>query len=228
MSQQQVWYAMTASGNLGPLKPIELKGMAERGDLGPNDLIWTEGWEEWKSAKDTPLAKCFGPKEAAPPVAAIPQAQSALPVIQVNSSQCPAAVPHNDQRMTFIVIGGVLALAVLSVLLGIISVVVLMTPDSDEPRRPSRRNESGESSSAPKSSEEYKRGYEQGAIVKLGLRTDVGIGLRSASDLRGLDGLGPEAVAAKTGIRIELGGGPPGSVERRWWEQGWKDGFKSK
>lgn len=46
------WYYARDNKQLGPVSSIELKRLADAGDLEPNDLVWREGMTEWSSAKN--------------------------------------------------------------------------------------------------------------------------------------------------------------------------------
>ncbi len=38
----------------GPVSGHELKQAANRGDIGPDDLVWMSGWNEWHKASRVP------------------------------------------------------------------------------------------------------------------------------------------------------------------------------
>lgn len=45
------WYLARGGEQSGPVTMAELKRLADRGELGPEDLIWSEGWSEWQPAR---------------------------------------------------------------------------------------------------------------------------------------------------------------------------------
>jgi hypothetical protein len=46
------WYYARDNKQMGPVSSIELKRLADAGDLEPNDLVWREGMTEWSSARN--------------------------------------------------------------------------------------------------------------------------------------------------------------------------------
>jgi len=45
------WYYARENKQLGPVGPAELKQLAERGELGPDQLVWREGMDDWVPAR---------------------------------------------------------------------------------------------------------------------------------------------------------------------------------
>ena len=48
MSQE--WYYAKGERRHGPISSKQLRGLAESGELQPNDLVWTEGMTDWRPA----------------------------------------------------------------------------------------------------------------------------------------------------------------------------------
>src|SRR5439155_506951 len=68
-SQPPGWYVIRNGQQAGPLTSDDLKRFAESGELGPEDLLWREGWTEWKAVKATPLVQVLAlPMPQPPPV----------------------------------------------------------------------------------------------------------------------------------------------------------------
>jgi hypothetical protein len=71
MSQQQVWYVTSTSGQQsGPFTVSQLKALADSAQLSPNDMLWTEGLAEWVAANS--FKQLFPETPVAPPVAPRP------------------------------------------------------------------------------------------------------------------------------------------------------------
>lgn len=45
------WYYAKSGGRHGPVSDSELKSLAGRGELQPDDLVWTDGIAEWRPAR---------------------------------------------------------------------------------------------------------------------------------------------------------------------------------
>jgi DNA-binding beta-propeller fold protein YncE len=90
MAQKQLWYVTKNGQQLGPYSSRQLKELANSGQLEPNDLIWTEGLQEWILART--IKQLFPEKPAAPPLASVP------PVVGTSQRQGAssplAAAPH--------------------------------------------------------------------------------------------------------------------------------------
>ena len=41
------WFYYANEQRIGPVEAEEIRGRVERGELGPDDLVWTEGMAEW-------------------------------------------------------------------------------------------------------------------------------------------------------------------------------------
>lgn len=44
------WYCAIDGRRRGPLEPIELKELADRGELSPDDLVWRDDYPDWVKA----------------------------------------------------------------------------------------------------------------------------------------------------------------------------------
>jgi hypothetical protein len=68
------WYLARDGQQFGPLSDAELKKLVEFGHLKPTDLLWREGFPDWRSARillpNTPPAEAVRPPSAAAPQAA--------------------------------------------------------------------------------------------------------------------------------------------------------------
>ncbi len=63
------WYYARGQQQLGPVSSSELKQLADRGDLGPDELVWREGMDEWVPARKV---KGLFEGEASAPLKAVP------------------------------------------------------------------------------------------------------------------------------------------------------------
>ncbi len=61
---ERFWYVTRNGKRSGPISSPELRQLAEEGRLGPDDLVWTDGWPEWR-----PMRHAFGRMSAPPPTA---------------------------------------------------------------------------------------------------------------------------------------------------------------
>lgn len=50
MPATQAWHYSRNGKQVGPVTAADLKRLASTGKLSPTDLIWKEGWEDWKQA----------------------------------------------------------------------------------------------------------------------------------------------------------------------------------
>lgn len=50
MASTQEWHYSRNGNQVGPVAAADLKRLASTGQLSPSDLIWKEGWEDWKPA----------------------------------------------------------------------------------------------------------------------------------------------------------------------------------
>lgn len=69
-----MWYYARGGGQLGPMSWEDLVKAARAGNLGPGDLVWTEGMAQWQTAVSIPgliqqTAPPPAPAYATPPVA---------------------------------------------------------------------------------------------------------------------------------------------------------------
>jgi hypothetical protein len=101
------WYYAKEDKQHGPVGPAELKQLADRGQLGPDDLVWREGMDDWVPARvvrglfdgeapaEKPAQALAGKaQEASPPTAAQAAGQ---PVFQ----PAPEAVPLKASQEAF-------------------------------------------------------------------------------------------------------------------------------
>lgn len=70
MSATKEWYYTCNSEQVGPVSAADLKRLASTGQLAHSDLIWKEGWEEWKPAGAIKglFADALSPKLVPPPL----------------------------------------------------------------------------------------------------------------------------------------------------------------
>ena len=50
MSATQEWHYARGGQQLGPVSSAKLKHLASTGQLSATDLIWKDGWEDWREA----------------------------------------------------------------------------------------------------------------------------------------------------------------------------------
>lgn len=50
----QDWYYAVNNQQLGPVSEAELRDLADRGKLGPRDLVWKDGMPQWAPAETVP------------------------------------------------------------------------------------------------------------------------------------------------------------------------------
>lgn len=50
MASTQEWHYSRNGNQIGPVTAADLKRLVSTGQLSPSDLIWKEGWEDWKPA----------------------------------------------------------------------------------------------------------------------------------------------------------------------------------
>ncbi len=62
------WFYARDNKQLGPVAPAELKQLAERGELGPDDLVWRSGMSDWTPARR--VKGLFGGETEAPAMVA--------------------------------------------------------------------------------------------------------------------------------------------------------------
>ncbi|HLA85504.1 MAG TPA: DUF4339 domain-containing protein [Thermoguttaceae bacterium] len=62
------WYYASEDQRFGPISTVELKRLAERGQLTPADLVWREGMTDWTAAGQ--VKGLFHPTAPSPPEAA--------------------------------------------------------------------------------------------------------------------------------------------------------------
>lgn len=87
------WYYTKGNQQFGPVTPVELKKLAEQGDLGSEELVWREGMDEWVPAK---RVKGLFEGEGGPALAgpALPSTRSSRTAFE----RSPAAFERARQR----------------------------------------------------------------------------------------------------------------------------------
>ncbi|MFV0295899.1 MAG: DUF4339 domain-containing protein, partial [Hyphomicrobiaceae bacterium] len=73
-TQANEWYLARDGQQHGPISETELKKIIELGYLRPTDLVWCQGWPEWKPATAVLPATPPEPEPAPPPTPVPPQA----------------------------------------------------------------------------------------------------------------------------------------------------------
>jgi hypothetical protein len=59
------WFYAQNDEQLGPVSKSELKVLATRGDLSPDDMVWNSSWDDWRPASS--LSGLFSPHQSSPP-----------------------------------------------------------------------------------------------------------------------------------------------------------------
>lgn len=77
---EKLWYYASNNARQGPVTETELRDRIQRGEVKPDDLIWTDGMPDWVKSKDS----IFGPQSASaatpPPVEGVVQPVPTPPV----------------------------------------------------------------------------------------------------------------------------------------------------
>ena len=76
MAANQEWHYSRDGQKLGPVSAAELKQLAANGDLSASDMIWKEGWPEWKRADSVKSLFPTGTPKNEPPILRPPQPES--------------------------------------------------------------------------------------------------------------------------------------------------------
>jgi hypothetical protein len=84
-ASQPQWYLAREGKQLGPISEAELTKFIEQGHLLPTDLLWREGFPDWR-----PAMAVFPPRSAAAPRSAPTQQRPATGRVQ------PAGPPHDS------------------------------------------------------------------------------------------------------------------------------------
>ena len=92
------WYYAKDNKQFGPVNAVELKRLAQVGELRPEDLVWTDGMKEWSAARKVKGLfdeEPAGAKTAVPPAAkpANPLVTTPLTAASPAGPSAPAAVP---------------------------------------------------------------------------------------------------------------------------------------
>jgi hypothetical protein len=88
------WYYAQGNQQRGPVSAAELKLLADRGELSPDDLVWRAGMEDWIAARkvkglfDSPPRSVAAPVPAPPPEPVPASQPQAVP-----STASPDAIP---------------------------------------------------------------------------------------------------------------------------------------
>ena len=65
--EDQIWYVGVSGRSVGPLTNAGLEGLAARGQLRRDSLVWRDGWPAWTPAGGIPeLRELLGLPEPAP------------------------------------------------------------------------------------------------------------------------------------------------------------------
>ena len=96
------WYYAPGGQQLGPVPFADLQGLAARGQLAFNDLVWTEGMSQWQPASQVAGLMPVGPMH--PPV---PGSLYAPPYASPMAYQTPylAPSPHANLALTGMILG---------------------------------------------------------------------------------------------------------------------------
>jgi hypothetical protein len=96
-----IWYYAIEDQEKGPVTAAQLKGLAASGQLNPDDLVWREGLDDWKPAREvsglftgTAAKTSTRTSEPAPPPATEP-AKSKEPALAPQRQ--PAETPHEPE-----------------------------------------------------------------------------------------------------------------------------------
>ena len=73
------WYYAKGNKQYGPVTPAELKQLADRGEVGPEELVWRDGMEDWVAARRV-KGLFDGDPSAAPAESAPAPAAPAAPI----------------------------------------------------------------------------------------------------------------------------------------------------
>lgn len=91
------WYLARDGQQHGPLNDIEMRKLVELGYLRETDLIWRQGFPDWRPAPSVfpppGPAKLPAPAAPPPPVAAAPQPPATAPAPQPSRTAPPTAQP---------------------------------------------------------------------------------------------------------------------------------------
>jgi hypothetical protein len=68
MAETQEWHYAKDDQQHGPISSADLKQLVADGSLSPGDLVWKEGWSEWKPAKTVKGLLPQGALGNAPPI----------------------------------------------------------------------------------------------------------------------------------------------------------------
>ena len=102
-SSQNQWYLAREGQQYGPLTDAELAKFVELGHLQPTDLLWREGFTDWRPALVVfpPLAAGAAGRKEAPAAGAKPVATTSMDTMRpgadaVDAGKRPAAVADSD------------------------------------------------------------------------------------------------------------------------------------
>ena len=95
------WYYAIDGSQQGPVSPKELKKLAERGELKPDDLVWKEGMAEWVAVSQ--VKGLTPPDTAATVAAAAPAVASPRPTAPAAAVAAPEPAPDvvDDEPATY-------------------------------------------------------------------------------------------------------------------------------
>jgi hypothetical protein len=97
MSPPQIqWYLARDGKQFGPLSEAELSKFIELGHLLPTDLVWREGFPEWRPAPSVFPPKA-APAPAAPPARQQPVVQPVIATAAAPAQRQPAGAPERRE-----------------------------------------------------------------------------------------------------------------------------------
>lgn len=94
-TSQAEWYLARDGEQFGPLSDAELRKLVEMGHLKSSDLLWREGFPEWRSARLL-LPEAGAPKPSLTPLAVTPVAAQSTQAAPVAQPQPPFAQPQSQ------------------------------------------------------------------------------------------------------------------------------------
>jgi hypothetical protein len=94
-ASQTQWYLAREGQQYGPLSEVELTKIIEMGHLQPNDLLWREGFPDWR-----PALVVFPPRKPGVPRPPSPARFPATPNPMARQSPMPRGVPAPGMRQS--------------------------------------------------------------------------------------------------------------------------------
>jgi hypothetical protein len=87
------WYYAHDEQQFGPVSTVDLKRLAERGDLVPSDLVWRQGMSDWVQASEVKGLFQPQPTAAQPPAAPTPEPKTAAQPARVEPAEQKPSKP---------------------------------------------------------------------------------------------------------------------------------------